>query len=95
MKLILFEVLMWKRNYQLKKNKITIIPNVENKFFQEDRESFLDYISSNTTLFIQNTDALLSKLDSLFAKAKEAYSKLSGTVKHLAPEQLFLNQKHF
>ncbi|NBW27382.1 MAG: transcription-repair coupling factor [Flavobacteriaceae bacterium] len=78
-----------------KKNKITIIPNVENKFFQEDRESFLDYISSNTTLFIQNTDALISKLDSLFAKAKEAYSKLSGTVKHLAPEQLFLNQKAF
>ncbi len=78
-----------------KKNKITIIPNVENKFFQEDRESFLDYISSNTTLFIQNTDALLSKLDSLFAKAEEAYSKLSGTVKHLAPEQLFLNQKAF
>ena len=78
-----------------KKNKITIIPNVENKFFQEDRESFLDYISSNTTLFIQNTDALISKLDSLFAKAEEAYSKLSGTVKHLAPEQLFLNQKAF
>ena len=78
-----------------KKNKITIIPNVENKFFQEDRESFLDYISSNTTLFIQNTDALLSKLDSLFAKAEDAYSKLSGTVKHLAPEQLFLNQKAF
>jgi transcription-repair coupling factor (superfamily II helicase) len=78
-----------------KKNKITIIPNVENKFFQEDRESFLDYISSNTTLFIQNTDALISKLDSLFAKAEEAYSKLSGTVKHLAPEQLFLNQKSF
>ena len=78
-----------------KKNKITIIPNVENNFFQEDRESFLDYIYSNTTLFIQNTDALLSKLDSLFAKAEDAYSKLSGTVKHLAPEQLFLNQKAF
>lgn len=78
-----------------KQHKITIIPNVENKFFQEDRESFLDYISSNTTLFIQNTEGLLSKLDTLFAKAEEAYSKLSGTVKHLAPEQLFLNQKSF
>jgi transcription-repair coupling factor (superfamily II helicase) len=78
-----------------KKNKITIIPNVENKFFQEDRESFLDYISSNTTLFIQNTDALISKLDNLFAKAEEAYSKLTGEIKHLAPEQLFLNQKSF
>jgi transcription-repair coupling factor (superfamily II helicase) len=78
-----------------KKNKITIIPNVENKFFQEDRESFLDYISSNTTLFIQNTDALISKLDNLFAKAEEAYSKLTGEIKHLAPEQLFLNRKSF
>ena len=78
-----------------KKNKITIIPNVENKFFQEDRESFLDYILSNTTLFIQNTEALLSKLDSLFAKAEEAYKKLTGEIKHLAPEQLFLNQKSF
>ena len=78
-----------------KKNKITIIPNVENKFFQEDRESFLDYILSNTTLFIQNTEALLSKLDSLFAKAEEAFNKLTGEIKHLAPEQLFLNQKSF
>ncbi len=78
-----------------KKNKITIIPNVENKFFQEDRESFLDYISSNTTLFIQNTEGLISKFDTLFAKAEEAYNKLTGEVKHLAPEQLFLNQKSF
>ena len=78
-----------------KKNKITIIPNVENKFFQEDRESFLDYISSNTTLFIQNTEGLISKFDTLFAKAEEAYNKLTGEVKHLAPEQLFLKQKSF
>jgi transcription-repair coupling factor (superfamily II helicase) len=78
-----------------KKNKITIIPNVENKFFQEDRESFLDYISSNTTLFIQNTEGLISKFDTLFAKAEEAYNKLTGEIKHLAPEQLFLNQKSF
>jgi transcription-repair coupling factor (superfamily II helicase) len=78
-----------------KKNKITIIPNVENKFFQEDRESFLDYIAPNTTLFIQNTEGLISKLDSLFAKAEEAYKKLMGEIKHLAPEQLFLNQKSF
>ena len=76
-------------------HKITIIPNVENNFFQEDRESFLDYISSNTTLFIQNTEGLISKLDTLFVKAEEAYSKLSGTVKHVAPEQLFLNKKSF
>lgn len=78
-----------------KKNKITIIPNVENKFFQEDRESFLDYISIKTSIFIQNTEGLLSKLDTLFAKAEEAFKNINGTIKHLEPEQLFLNQKGF
>ncbi|MEO8533835.1 MAG: transcription-repair coupling factor, partial [Flavobacterium sp.] len=58
--------------------KITIIPNVENKIFQENRESFLDYISEKTVLFIQNTDGLFSQLDKQFARAEEAFEKLSG-----------------
>ena len=75
--------------------KITIIPNVENKVFQENRESFLDYISEKTVLFIQNTDGFLSQLDKQFAKAEEAFEKLSKDIKHATPEQLFLNQKSF
>jgi len=75
--------------------KITIIPNVENKIFQENRESFLDYIAEKTVLFIQNTDGLFSQLDKQFARAEEAFEKLSGEIKHAEPEQLFLNQKSF
>ena len=78
-----------------KQKKITIIPNVENKFFQENRESFLEYINNQTVLFIQNTDSLFSKLDKLFAKASEIFENLNATVNHVAPEQLFLNQKEF
>ena len=78
-----------------KEKKITIIPNVENKFFQENRESFLDYISEKTILFIQNTDLLLSKLDTLFTKSEEVFQKLEGTIKHIEPQHLFLNQKEF
>ena len=78
-----------------KQKKITIIPNVENKFFQENRESFLEYISDKTIIVIQNTDLLLSKLDELFGKAKEIFDNLNATVNHVAPEQLFLNQKEF
>jgi transcription-repair coupling factor (superfamily II helicase) len=78
-----------------KKNKITIIPNVENKVFQENRESFLDYISERTVLILQNTDSFLSQLDKQFAKAEEAFEKLSKEIKHSSPEQLFLNQKEF
>jgi transcription-repair coupling factor (superfamily II helicase) len=75
--------------------KITIIPNVENKIFQENRESFLDYISEKTVLFIQNTDGLFSQLDKQFARAEEAFEKLSKEIKHAEPEQLFLNQASF
>jgi transcription-repair coupling factor (superfamily II helicase) len=78
-----------------KQNKITIIPNVENKVFQENRESFLDYISEKTVLFIQNTEDLFSQLDKQFARAEEAFEKLSKDIKHATPDQLFLNQKTF
>jgi len=78
-----------------KQKKITIIPNVENKFFQENRESFLEYINDKTIIFIQNTDLLLSKLDKLFAKATEIFENLNATVNHVEPRQLFLNQTEF
>ncbi|WP_338408392.1 transcription-repair coupling factor [uncultured Flavobacterium sp.] len=78
-----------------KQKKITIIPNVENKFFQENRESFLEYINDKTIIFIQNADLLFSKLDKLFGKATEIFDNLNATINHVAPEQLFLNQKEF
>ncbi|MEC4003369.1 transcription-repair coupling factor [Flavobacterium sp. SUN052] len=78
-----------------KLKKISIIPNVENKFFEENRESFLDYINEKTVLFIQNTDLLGQQLDKLFDKASEAFSKLEATVKHVSPENLFVNQNQF
>nr|WP_313805523.1 transcription-repair coupling factor [Flavobacterium sp.] len=78
-----------------KQKKITIIPNVENKFLKENRESFLDYISKETILFIQNTDLLLNQLDKLFGKATEAFEKLSKDIQHANPETMFLNQQSF
>ncbi|MFV5685138.1 transcription-repair coupling factor [Flavobacterium sp. GB2R13] len=79
----------------LQQKKITIIPNVENKVFQENRESFLDYISEKTVIFIQNTEDFLSQLDKQFGKAEEAFAKLSQEIKRSTPEELFLNQAEF
>ena len=78
-----------------KQNKITIIPNLENKFIQENRESFLEYISDKTVLCIENTEFLTAQLDKLFGKAIETFEKLSKDVKHASPEHLFLNQEGF
>ncbi|RTY92713.1 transcription-repair coupling factor [Flavobacterium sp. RSP46] len=79
----------------VQQKKITIIPNVENKVFQENRESFLDYISEKTVIFIQNTEDFLTQLDKQFGKAEEAFAKLSQEIKRSSPEQLFLNQAEF
>ena len=76
-----------------KVTKITIIPNVENKFSHETRESFLKYISEKTVVFGKNTDLIYDRLDAFFQKAEEAFTKLSSEVKHAKPEALFVNSK--
>jgi transcription-repair coupling factor (superfamily II helicase) len=78
-----------------KLKKISIIPNVENKMLQENRESFLSYINEKTAVFIQNTEQVGQKLNTLFGKADEAYSKLTGEIKQANPEELFVNEKTF
>ncbi|WP_339713506.1 transcription-repair coupling factor [uncultured Kriegella sp.] len=76
-----------------KVTKITIIPNVENKFSNESRESFLKYIPEKTVVFGKNTDLIYDRLDSFFQKAEEAFGKLSSEIKHAEPEALFVNSK--
>ncbi|WP_442902335.1 DEAD/DEAH box helicase, partial [Flavobacterium sp.] len=78
-----------------KQKKIAIIPNVENKFLQENRESFLNYISPKTVLFVQETEMVLNQFDKLFDKATEAFGKLSNEIKQASPEELFINQSSF
>ncbi|MFK7814048.1 MAG: transcription-repair coupling factor [Maribacter sp.] len=78
-----------------KVKKITIVPNVANKFLEEKRESFLKYISLDTIVFAKNTELLFDRLDSFFEKAKEAFTKLSEDIKHAQPEELFLNSDQF
>ena len=78
-----------------KVTKITIIPNVANKFLEERRESFLNYISSKTIVFSKNTDLLFGRLDDFFEKAIVAFKELSKDIKHAEPEELFLNATEF
>ena len=72
-----------------KLNKVHIMPNVENKSLQENRESFLKYISSKTIIFSQNTDLMVGKLDKFFTKATEAFDDLSKEINHSKPSELF------
>ena len=79
---------------QLSKEKLqkaSIMSNVENKKLQEKRESFLQYITSNTVIFIKNSDLLIGKLDKLFGRAENVFSELSKELNHTKPIDLFCN----
>ena len=71
--------------------KINIIPNVENKFLDEQRESFLKYISQKTIVCFKNSDLFFSRIDDFFSKAEDAFKTLSTTIKHAEPNELFCN----
>jgi len=74
-----------------KLNKVSIMPNVENKSLDEKRESFLKYISSKTVVFTKNIDLLSNTLDKLFIKAEAEFKKLSTAINHAEPIELFCN----
>ena len=69
--------------------KINIIPNIENKTTQENRESFLKYISPKTIIFVKSIDLLTGKIDKFFSKAISSFDDLSKEINHTKPDELF------
>jgi transcription-repair coupling factor (superfamily II helicase) len=78
-----------------KMDKINIVPNLKNAFFEENRQSFLEYLSPNTIVCIQNTHLFLNQLDHLFEAAQKAFGQLATEIKHAPPIELFVNQEQF
>ncbi|KJJ38715.1 transcription-repair coupling factor [Aequorivita vladivostokensis] len=69
--------------------KVAIIPNVENKMVDENRESFLKYIASKTVVFLKNEELFSSAIDNLFKKATEAFNAIDSEIKRAKPSELF------
>ena len=73
--------------------KVFVIPNVENKLMEENRESFLKYISGKTIICLKDQEIVNSAIDTLFTKATQAYDTLQGEVKRISPEMLFCTSR--
>ncbi len=72
-----------------KHQKISIMPNVENKGLQENRESFLKYISAKTAIFVKDITTIITNLDTFFKKAELSFDELSKEIKRSKPAELF------
>jgi transcription-repair coupling factor (superfamily II helicase) len=71
--------------------KITVIPNVENKFLKDTRESFFRYINKDTRIFVSDLEVLHDRITSFFEKARAAFAQLSEEIQHQHPKELFIS----
>ena len=79
--------------------KVSLMPNVQTRLVQEERQSFLDFIPSNTCVWIKDFQLTINVLQKSFEKASLSFDKIlhnSGTPKIvLQPEQLFETKENF
>ncbi|WP_395091217.1 transcription-repair coupling factor [Vaginella massiliensis] len=75
--------------------EIVIIPNLENKLLEENRESFLNFIPKNTIVFAHNLSLIKNKLEHNFTLAKTNFEQHRGEIKLSSPETLFLDEETF
>ncbi|MGF1555085.1 transcription-repair coupling factor [Paucihalobacter sp.] len=73
--------------------KISVIPNVANKFLEESRESFLSYISQNSCVLIKDAGILFSRIEDYYQKATQTFKSLASELKHASSDALFCNQE--
>lgn len=76
--------------------RVSIIPNVQTTLIEESRESFLDFLPSNSIVWAKDITLTSNRIDKDFTKAKEAFSKVSDSpLKHILPEELFTSKEEF
>lgn len=76
--------------------RATIIPNVQDKLLLEQRQTFLQYIPDNTSVWIKDYQLTLDKIDKEFDHAVKAYTKLSASaVSHLQPDEMYVTGEVF
>lgn len=78
-----------------KVKSFTVVPNLENKFSSESRESFFDYISDKTIVVAKNIAVIQAAIHRNFGLAEEAFERLSKDIKHTSPKGLFLDEGEF
>src|SRR5690606_37148574 len=79
--------------YRKQVKKVSIIPNVENKMIDENRERFLKYINPKTVVFLKNEELLSSAIDNLFKKENEAFNAIDSEIKRAKPSELFCSSE--
>ena len=80
---------------QLSVNKMTkaiIVPNTHSKHSEEVRIGLLDFLPSNTVVWMSNTESSLAQFQAEMEKAEERFNRLSDNIAHDKPDALFTSK---
>jgi len=80
-------------------SEMPIIPNVQTKLLQEERQSFLEYLPENSTIWLKDYREIIDILDKSMDKCQESFQsilKSSGNTQVInSPGQLLIDSKTF
>jgi transcription-repair coupling factor (superfamily II helicase) len=78
--------------------KISLMPNVQTRLVQEERQSIFDFVSPSSRLWIKDVALAIDTINKCFDKASQSFDKIlreSGTKVILEPHHLFETGESF
>jgi len=76
--------------------RVAIIPNVQTTLIEESRESFLEFIPTNSLVWVKDLALTSNQINKDYTKAIEAYEEVENSpLKHLKPEELYTTKEEF
>ncbi len=76
-------------------NDFTIIPNIQQKTMLESKETFLDFIDQDSSVWIKDQQFISDRLDHHFEVAEKQFKKLNSPLSHLKPAEAFIYGERF
>ncbi len=73
----------------------TIVPDVQNRKIKETRQSFLNYIPKSTSIWIDDINFTVDKINDEYKKIENISSGLDDEIEHLTIDRLFEDGRQF
>ena len=76
-------------------NRISLLPNVQDRKIEEKRVSILDYMPPKTICWIYDISYTSERIDKEFKKATETYNRFGKELQQATPDTLFTHGDQF
>ncbi len=76
-------------------NKISILPNIQDRSIIERRSDILSFLPPNTRIWAKDFNYIFDIIDKFYSKAYKSFHELEGEVAQLEPKELFTDSHIF